>query len=156
MKLTFEKMFNLMKKRKITVDELCRKAGISHALISKMKKDTEIYKSAHEYSMNTLAQIAEALGVIPGSIMDLSDDDDLKARPDEKSTVIILPKGLSGIPYAGEGENPFIPDGKSLEECHRGASLPQGLRKRPAPSGETHSFGALCVPSPLPENAPAG
>lgn len=35
MKLTFEKMFNLMKKRKITVDELCRKAGISHALISK-------------------------------------------------------------------------------------------------------------------------
>lgn len=120
MKLTFEKMFNLMKKRKITVDELCRKAGISHALISKMKKDTEIYKSAHEYSMNTLAQIAEALGVIPGSIMDLSDDDDLKARPDEKSTVIILPKGLSCIPYAGEGENPFIPDGKSLEECHRG------------------------------------
>lgn len=70
--------------------------------------------------MNTLAQIAEALGVIPGSIMDLSDDDDLKARPDEKSTVIILPKGLSGIPYAEEGENPFIPDGKSLEECHRG------------------------------------
>lgn len=120
MKLTFEKMFNLMKKRKITADELCRKAGISHALISKMKKDTEIYKSAHEYSMNTLAQIAEALGVIPGSIMDLSDDDDLKARPDEKSTVIILPKGLSGIPYAREGENPFIPDGKSLEECHRG------------------------------------
>ena len=59
MKLTFEKMFNLMKKRKITADELCHKAGISHALISKMKKDTEIYKSAHEYSMNTLAQIAE-------------------------------------------------------------------------------------------------
>lgn len=154
MKLTFEKMFKLMEKRKITVDELCRKAGISHALISKMKKDTEISKSAHEYSMNALAQIAEALGVIPGSIMEIYYNDKLNIP---SHPVPLPPKRLGSLPYAKEEENPFLPKGKTLEECHRGLpflkiyreALPL-MERFTAP--ERYVFRLLCRKMLLPDN----
>lgn len=154
MKLTFEKMFKLMEKRKIPVDELCRKAGISHALISKMKKDTEITDSVHDYSMNTIAQIAEALGVIPGAVMNISYNDELDIP---SAPVPRLPKRLGSLPYAREEENPFLPKGKTLEECHRGLpflkiyreALPL-MEKFTAP--ERYVFRLLCRKMLLPDN----